>query len=51
MNYRSSIERRVSNEDVLRQGIMEDLVHNAGYHDSDKDIVGDIIRNKLWQIK
>jgi len=38
-------------ENCLEQNILENLVHTAGYLDSDKDVVGDIIRNKLWQIK
>jgi hypothetical protein len=44
MNYRSSIELKGGspNENQIRQGIMENLVHAAWYHDSNKAVAGDI---------
>jgi hypothetical protein len=44
MSSASSIELKGGspNENQIRQGIMENSVHDAWYHDSNKAVAGDI---------
>jgi hypothetical protein len=44
MNWHSSIELKggKSNENQIKQGIMENLIHAAWYHDSNKAVAGAI---------